>query len=268
MKFSVLIPVYKNDKPEQLVECFNSIREQTVQADEVLVLIDGPVDDNLRNVINNSSFNAHYFEKNRGLPYVLNDGIKLASHELIFRMDADDIAVADRFEKQIEYFNINQDTALLGGQIQEFLDSIEYLQGIRSVPLDQFSIAKFAKWRNPFNHPTVAFRKNIVEGLGGYNTKATYFEDYDLWVRMIAQNYKVANLPDILCYMRINNAFIQRRAGWKYLKSEMYLLKKMKELKFISLPYFLFLCSVRLPVRILPVNLLKILYRAVRKFKP
>lgn len=263
MKFSVLIPVYKNDRPEQITECLRSIENQTLKANEVLILVDGPVSEEIRHVINNSPFTAHYFERNRGLPFVLNEGIKLARNEHIFRMDADDIAVPLRFEKQIGFFKNNPETALLGGQIQEFLESKDQLKGKRLVPLKARDIIRFSRWRNPFNHPTVAFKKSIIEALGGYDTKAAYFEDYELWIRIIAKGYPVANLPEVLCYMRINTAFIQRRAGLNYLKSELYLLKRMKSLNFISLPQFLFLSAVRLPARLIPISLLKMIYGSI-----
>lgn len=263
MKFSVLIPLYKNDRADQVKECLESIRCQTLKADEVLILVDGPISDDLKDVIENSRYRVQYFEQNRGLPHVLNDGIKLAQNEIILRMDADDIAVPDRFEKQIAYLEYYQDVVVLGGQVQEFLNSMKNLKGIRAVPINKEEIKKFARWRNPFNHPTVAFKKSIIESIGGYNTEAISFEDYDLWLRVISKGYNVANLPGVLCYMRVNDAFIKRRAGFDYLLREFYLLKKMLSYNLIDLPYFILLCFVRLPLRLLPVSLLKVLYRAV-----
>lgn len=259
--FSVLIPVYKNDKSNQLLECFDSINKQTLKADEVIILIDGPVGEDLRKVIDESAFSTKYFEKNRGLPHVLNDGIKLAKHDWIFRMDADDIAVPDRFEKQVKYLQSNLDCTLLGGQVREFTDSLENLHGIRAVPTDGKSIRSFGKWRNPFNHPTVAFKKEIALQLGGYHSDAYFFEDHELWLRFIANGHKVANLPDVLCYMRIGNSFLMRRSGTSYIKHELYFFRRMKEIGIIGYPYFFLLCLIRFPLRLLPISWLEWIYK-------
>jgi glycosyltransferase involved in cell wall biosynthesis len=261
MQFSVLIPVYKNDKANQLIDCFDSIKDQSVKADEVLVLIDGPIGDDLHKVIYESGFNFHYFEINRGLPHVLNDGIKLAKHPWIFRMDADDIALSNRFSKQVAYIESHPDVTLLGGQVQEFSDSLNNLHGVRVVPEASNNIRSFSRWRNPFNHPTVAFKKEIALKLGGYDGNAYFFEDHEFWLRFIADNQVVANLPDILVYMRIGDFFLKRRSGQKYIKHEIYFFKRMRELGIIGYPYFFLLCAIRLPLRLLPISWLKIIYK-------
>lgn len=261
MQFSVLIPVYKNDKANQLIDCFDSIKRQTVKANEVLILIDGPVGDDLRKVIDESSFKAHYFEKNRGLPHVLNDGIKLASYPWIFRMDADDIAVPERFSKQVNYLESHPQVTLLGGQIKEFSDSLENLHGIRAVPETPSEIRSFGRWRNPFNHPTVAFKKDVALKLGGYDSHAYFFEDHELWLRFIADNQAVANLPDILVYMRIGDSFLKRRSGQQYIKHEIYFFQRMRKLGIIGYPYFFLLCAIRLPLRLLPISWLNVIYK-------
>lgn len=261
IQFSVLIPVYKNDKKSQLRECFDSIKAQTRQPNEVLILVDGPVSDELRSEIENSSFKSHFFEQNRGLPHVLNDGLKLAKFDYIFRMDADDIAVTDRFEKQATYLELHPQVALLGGQVREFTDSLSNLHGIRQVPQSPKEILSFGKWRNPFNHPTVAFKKSVALELGGYNSRAYFFEDHELWLRFIASNQVVANLPDVLCYMRIGDSFLNRRSGTNYIKHEIYFLNRVREIGLVGYPYFFFLCAIRLPLRLLPISWLKLIYK-------
>lgn len=261
MEFSVLIPVYKNDLPGQLLECLDSIKNQSCPPTEVLILVDGPIGQELKQVIEDSGYSSHYFEKNRGLPHVLNDGIKLAKFNWIFRMDADDIADPRRFGMQLSYLNDHPDVSLLGGQVREFTDSLGNLHGIRAVPVSSEKIRNFGKWRNPFNHPTVAFRKDVAIKLGGYDGRAYFFEDHELWMRFIADGQKVANLPDVLVYMRIGNSFLKRRSGTSYIKHEIYFLHRLKEIGIISYPYFLLLCSVRLPLRLLPVTALKVIYK-------
>lgn len=261
MNFSVLIPVYKNDKPNQLIECFDSMDAQTIKPSEVLVLVDGPISDDLKKVISESGFSAQYFPQNRGLPHVLNDGIKLAKYDWIFRMDADDVAVETRFQKQIEFLSQHPNVTLLGGQVREFSDSLKNLHGIRAVPTEANDILKFGRWRNPFNHPTVAFKKEIALKLNGYDSHSYFFEDHELWMRFIADGQAVANLEDVLCYMRIGDSFLMRRSGTSYIKHEIYFLSRLRKLGIISYPYFFLLCAVRLPLRLLPISILKVIYK-------
>lgn len=110
MKFSVLISVYKSDNPEHLETALKSIWDnQILKPDQIVLVQDGPVGDEIVNIINN--FKAILDDKlsflelsvNLGLARALNEGLRLCKYDLIARMDSDDICFPNRFEKQIAF---------------------------------------------------------------------------------------------------------------------------------------------------------------------
>src|SRR5699024_6923018 len=126
------------------------------------------------------------FEKNIGLGKVLPIGVKTCTYDLIARMDTDDIAREDRFEKQIMEFSQDAQLDIIGSHILEFDKSVDNILSRRIVPLTQEEILKFSKKRNPFNHMTVMYKKKSVLGAGNYkHVRGLGYEDYDLWVRML-----------------------------------------------------------------------------------
>ena len=172
MKFSVLMSLYTKENPQFLRECFDSLKAQTLQADEVVVLFDGPVTPELDTVVQEYEtqlpIKAVRFPQNRGLGKTLNDGLNYCSHEWIFRMDTDDICVPERFEKQVAFIEQNPETIIFGGQIAEFGEHIQDIVAYRNVPTDSKEIIKFTRLRCPFNHMTVAYQKSKVLECGGH----------------------------------------------------------------------------------------------------
>lgn len=149
-------------------------------------------------------------EKNQGLATALRLGTKHVSTNWIARMDSDDISVPNRFEIQLKEIMKNPNLAIVGGQIKEFALNINNVVGQREVPISPNLICDFIKWRSPFNHPTVMLNKKIVKKVGGYISFGN-LEDYYLWSRIIANNYNVKNISDILVYMRVDEGMYARR---------------------------------------------------------
>ena len=234
-KFTVLLPVYKNDRPDWFKQSLDSVLNQTLVPDEVLIVVDGAIPDSLSSVINqyNGRVKVTWIPENKGLWNALNVGIEVASSNLIARMDADDVSTKDRFEKQVAEFEEDRDLALLGGQIIEFIDKTDDKGAQRRVPLSQDAIVKFAKYRSPFNHPTVMFRKSMVQRVGGYH-ELYRTEDYDLWVRMIQAEMKMKNLPDVLLYYRTNSANSSRKATSLQHEESLALQKRMRSAELLS----------------------------------
>ena len=124
-KFSVLMSLYKNEKPEYLREALDSVLNQTLLPDEIVIVEDGPLTEELNAVLKeykekNSSIRLIPFAKNRGLGLALRDGIVECKNEWIARMDTDDICKPERFEKQLAYLENHKDIVLLGTAIEEF----------------------------------------------------------------------------------------------------------------------------------------------------
>lgn len=266
MKFSVLMSLYFKEKPQFLIECFESLQKQTVQADEIVVIFDGKVTDELEQVVQNFAEKLPLvivrLPENRGLGKALNEGLTHCKNEWVFRMDTDDICVPERFEKQVAFIEQNPETVIFGGQIAEFGTDVTDIVSYRYVPTEQADIVKFTQKRCPFNHMTVAYKRSAVLECGGYQDLQ---EDYYLWIKLVGSGKKVANLADILVYARVGNGMVGRRRGIEQAKAE-WRLFKLKQQVGIQNPisgFAVFL--MRALPRLLPVSLLSQIYKLTRK---
>lgn len=262
-KYSIVTSVYKNDKPLFVERALDSITNlQTLPPDEVVLIVDGPVPSLLESLIkyrekeSNGLYHVIWLKENGGLGNALRIGVKEAKNDVIVRMDSDDVAAPDRFQKQIEYLNQHPECDIVGGQISEFIDDESNIVGSRIVPCTNEEIYKGIVSRCPFNHMTVAMRRSKVLAVGNY-IDWHYNEDYYLWIRMAEAGYKFANLPDTLVNVRVGKDMYARRGGWKYFKSEKGLQDYMLRKKMISLPRYAFNVAVRFGVQVVMPNSLR-----------
>ena len=265
--FSVLQSVYKKDNPEFLSQSLLSIADNTLQPVQIVLVKDGTLTAELEAVIaewqEKLPLKVVGYEENRGLAHALNYGLQFVETEIVARMDSDDIAYANRFEKQIGFMEQNPDVALCSGYISEFNTNELIPKSIRRVPLLQEEIVPYLKKRNAFNHMAVCFKKSAVVASGGYE-EVPYFEDYDLWIRIVQKGYAVANIPELLINARVGNDMIGRRHGFAYARHEIFFLKRQMKSGFISRGEFLKLVVKRVPVRLLPKRGLEIIYKLLR----
>ena len=273
MNFSVLLSLYHKENPVALEQCFQSIwTDQTIQPTEIVLVLDGPVGEQLSQCVDKwqhtigETLKVIPLSQNIGLGKALNKGLEHCSNEWIFRMDTDDICKADRFEKQIQFIQSNPDVVLFGGQILEFDQEPNDSTVIKSVPTTHAEIKKFAQKRCPFNHMTVAYKKSVIMELGGYQHHL-FMEDYNLWLRVIGQGYEVANLPDVILYARVGNGMHARRKGVEYIKSEKQLLNLKKELKLQNPIHANMLFLIRSAFRLMPSSLLGTIYNTFLRKK-
>lgn len=272
MKFSVLLSVYKNEKPEYLQVALMSIVNQTLLPDEIVIVEDGILTLGLDVVIQN--FKDKYknivkllpFKENRGLGLALHDGVLACSYEYIARMDTDDIALPKRFEKQLAYLKEHPDVAMVGSWITEFSKDAEHPDTITKLPYTYGDIVAYAKKRNPFRHMTVIYKKSAVIDSGNYRD-FLWFEDYDLWVRMIQKGYKVANIPEVLVNVRADDAMFARRSGWKYWRQDMRFQRMLLAFSYIDIFMFLQNIVVRTIMRVFPNFLRIFLYKNILRIK-
>ncbi len=271
MKFSVLLPVYWKDKPEYLEKAICSILSQTMPPDEVVIVKDGPLSAGLDSLIekfvqNRSGlFRILALEKNMGLGEALRQGLDCCSNSIVARMDSDDYSIPERFEKQIEALTADPELDLVGSYIAEFEGSIENIKSIRNVPLSINEIKSYAKHRNPINHVTVMFKKSAVLKAGGYKSLHG-FEDYYLWMRMLAEGCKMLNLPLELVLVRVDNMFT-RRGGLDYVKSERKLQREFLKSGYINWSEYIFNIVVRQVTRIVPNRTRKFVYMKLLRKK-
>lgn len=237
--FSVLMSLYYKEKPEYLRECLNSLLNQTVKADEWVIVKDGPLTNELEDVL--KEYDEKYpnlikyviFEKNQGLGLALRAGVPESSHELIARMDTDDICVPNRFERQLKEFMKDENLDICGSHIKEFDGDISNILSIREVPLKNDEIIQYQKRRSAYNHVTVMFKKSSVLKSGNYE-HAPFMEDDMLWTRMILAKCQGKNIDVYLVYARTGVNMIARRGGWSYFKKYRESRKKVYKLGLAS----------------------------------
>jgi glycosyltransferase involved in cell wall biosynthesis len=264
-RFSVLLSVYSKDSPEHLKECLVSLKAQTLQPNDFVVVKDGLLTAELDTVIDDfkkagEGIQVIQLTENKGLGSALSIGLNYCLNDVVARMDADDIAHPHRFEKQISYLFLNKDVAVVGCNLQEFNDKIGDIQRVKKVPLRYNDIKNYARFRNPLNHPSVVFRKSIIEKVGSYQ-HMPLFEDYYLWLRILKGGYKLENLGECLLYFRVGNQALTRRHGLEYLKKEMSFFLKCAREQLIPVHFVLFLFFIRFPFRLLPKKLFLNIYQ-------
>lgn len=267
MNFSVLLSLYIKEKPEFLRECLESLKNQTLPATEIVMVFDGAITPELEAVVNEYTtklpMKIIQLPKNVGMGNAFNEGLKNCSYEWVFRMDTDDICLPHRFEKQVNFIKRNPNVVLLGSHIAEFNNNINEVVSYRKIPIGNQAIRKFSLARTPFNHMTVAYKKQIAIDAGGY--RSYLLEDYSLWLRIIAKNYEVGNIDDVLVYARVGNNMVSRRRGKEYIKGEWQLFKLKRSLKLQPLLPNFFIFTLRASLRILPTNLLRVVYKFLRQ---
>lgn len=249
MSFSVSMCVYGKDNSAHFKQAVDSILDQTVKPSEVVLTVDGPVPDELDDIIKNYGINPIFkvirLSQNMGHGIARRTGLDNCSNDLVALMDADDLSAKNRFELQLQEFEKNPNLDIVGGNITEFVDSPEKIVGKRIVPETDAEIKLYLKKRCPMNQMTVMFKKTSVQKVGGYQD---WFcnEDYYLWIRMALANMMFANVPEVLVNVRAGKDMYKRRGGWRYFKSEAGIQCLMFRNKIISLP----LCAYNIAVRI------------------
>lgn len=257
-KFSVCMSVYYGDNAVFFSESLASIFRQTRLPDEIVLVVDGPIGDDLNLVINNyyqrhNNFKVIRLEKNSGHAIARQSGLDATKYDYVAVMDSDDIALPDRFEKQMAYIEKHPEVDVLGGQIDEFIGTPENVIGRRIVPTSDSEIKDYLKNRCPMNLVTVVLKKESVEKVGGYIDWYCE-EDYYLWIRMFKAGMTFANLPDNLVNVRVGKDMYARRGGWKYFKSEAKLQHYMYINGIIGVGDFLTNVAKRLIVQVMLPN--------------
>lgn len=259
---SILMSVYRNDKPDYLGKAVYSIyQHQSLKPNEIILIVDGPVSDELKQQIIKLEnqipcLRTNWLKENGGLGNALRIGVEMAQNDLIARMDSDDCSLPERFELQMDFIRKNPSIDILGGQINEFIDSENNVVGKRIVPTGHEELIGYTKKRCPFNHMTVMFRKESVLKVGNY-IHWHYNEDYYLWIRMAEAGCKFANLPETLVNVRVGKDMYDRRGGWKYFKSEKGIQDYMLKHGIISIPRYCYNVAGRFAVQVAMPNKLR-----------
>ncbi|HEY9324656.1 MAG TPA: glycosyltransferase, partial [Agromyces sp.] len=237
-KFTLLMPVYRGDDPAHFTKAFSSsVTAQTRRPDEIVLVQDGPVgaalDDAILAAIDGSPVPVvhHRIAENVGLAHALSEGLERCAHDIVARMDADDISLPERFAKQVPLVESGLD--LVGTGMLEFLDDVGSIVGRRVPRTDAEDIARYARFHDPFSHPTVVYRRSAVTQAGGY-LPLGLMEDYWLFARMIDSGAAVGNLAEPLVMYRVGAGAYARRGGREQWRSERQLQRALRSIGFTT----------------------------------
>lgn len=211
---TVLMSVYNDER--YLSDSIESILKQTFTDFEFLIIDDGSTDSTAailsRYAYIDSRVRIHTLHGNRGLGYCLNLGVSLAMGKFIARMDADDISRPDRLQRQVLFFQDNQELDVLGSYAV-LIDEYGNGDRVRSVPLTKGDISRNV-WSNPFIHSSVMFKKESILRIGSYMPKLARRQDYELWFRAVKHNLNMQNIADpLISYRFSENTFKKNNVG-------------------------------------------------------
>lgn len=216
-QYSVLSSVYNKENPHYLRRSIDSIISQRFVTDDFVIVKDGPLTKELEAILDEYSSKYNFihvcgYEANKGLGAALNFGLAKCKNELVARMDTDDISLPNRFEKQIAAFNKDPELGILGSDILLFSDDENVIEGRKKMPSTYEEIYRFGKRRNPFNHPTVMYKKSIVAQYGGYN-ETQRGEDLSLFTKIVQNHVNAMNISEPLLLYRSNIDQFSRRTS-------------------------------------------------------
>lgn len=263
--YSVLMSVYTKENPIWFQESIKSMLKQSVPPAEIVIVKDGPLTKELESVLAQYRLQEeHLFyivdlEKNMGLGPALNKGVQACHNEIIVRMDTDDYSCPNRVEMQLKAME-EKNADIVSSNIGEFSDDICHVIKYKEVPETHEEIYRYAKRRNPFNHPAVMYKRSKVLEAGNYQ-KCDWIEDYDLWVRMLQQGCRGYNVQKPLLLMRVNENAYKRRGGWKYLKSMLAFNRKLLKGRWCRLPDFFVRSAANILVTLIPNKMRNRVYK-------
>jgi glycosyltransferase involved in cell wall biosynthesis len=235
--FSLLVPVYDGDRPDHLRRALRSaVDDQTVRPDQVVIVRDGPVRDELAECLDEFVRRSPVpvtlvpLPHNSGLGPALDQGLAASWFDVIARMDADDVAMPHRFEVELPLI---EDADIVGAGLLEFVEDTDHIVGQRTPPTEPGQIQRYARMHDPFNHPTVVYRRRAVLAAGGYGD-LPLMEDYALFARMLAGGARAVNVAEPLVFYRVGAQAYKRRGGAALLRSELRLQREFRRRGFTT----------------------------------
>ncbi len=267
LPFSLLMSVYAGDCAQFLHRAFtSSVQQQVRRPDEVVLVQDGPVSAELLACMETLGAESPVpvtrvrLDRNEGLAKALEAGLAACRHEVVARMDADDISLPDRFARQLP--EIERGADLVGSALLEIGADEHEVVGRRTPPTSAAVIERTARLHDPFNHPTVVYRRSAVEAAGGYE-HLPLMEDYWLFARMIASGARTTNRPEPLVLYRVGAGAYERRGGRALLRAEIALQLRFLQCGFTTRREFMRNVVVRGLYRLVPAGLRRRAYRLI-----
>lgn len=268
-KISTLMSTYHSETASNLDASLRSLEAQSVLPDQLVLVVDGPVDRDQENVI--AEFIARgkipttlvRFTSNRGLAEAMNAGLNRCLGQFVMRMDSDDICTSDRVEQQITYAETHPEVDVIAAWSEEFFEDGGRPQ-LKVTPAGHDGIVRALRWRNVVHHPTLMVRKKSLLAVGGYRSTFGFLEDYDLFVRLVLSGARFHAIPKILLYVRSSTAQRSRRGGLKYLINEIKFRVECLRTGFLSVRQFLVITLMYTVFRLLSGAVRRRLYGLAR----
>jgi len=265
---SVLIAIYRDTQTSDLRLCLQSMAEQTVPANEIVVVADGPITPDLEQVLESMApvlpIRVVRLDTNRGLGAALHIGVEACSFAIVARMDSDDIAYPRRFERQLAAFDAAPELDILGSFASE-IDSLGRPGPLRRMPTSHADIVS-CLWANPIIHPAVMFRRDRIIYAGSYDPSLRRRQDYELWFRCAQAGLQFANLAEPLLYYRFTESTHKRQRKGDLWKQA---LIGMAGSRRLGLPFAAQIgCFVPFLRSLLPLTVQHSVYRWAGKFDP
>jgi len=264
--FSLLLPVYDGDRPGYLQRALrSSVDDQSVRPDQIVIVRDGPVRAELAACLDEIRATSPVpvtfvpLPRNTGLGPALDRGLAESWFDVVARMDADDVAMPHRFEVELPLI---QNADIVGAGLLEFVTDTDDIVGQRVPPTDPGQIQRYARMHDPFNHPTVVYRRRAVLAAGGYGD-LRLMEDYALFARMLQGGARAVNVAEPLVFYRVGATAYKRRGGTDLLRSELALQRELRRRGFTSRAEYLRNVAVRGGYRLIPWWCRRALYRPI-----
>jgi glycosyltransferase involved in cell wall biosynthesis len=264
--FALLLSVYDGDRPDFVRRAFRSaVDDQIVRPDQVIIVRDGPVREELDECLDDLRATSPVpvtfipLERNGGLGPALDRGLAASWFDVIARMDADDVAMPHRFAVELP---LMQDADIVGAGLLEFIKDTDDIVGRRVPPTDPDQIRRYARMHDPFNHPTVVYRRSAVLAAGGYGD-LPLMEDYALFARMLDHGARAVNVAEPLVFYRVGADAFKRRGGTKLLSSELRLQREFRRQGFTTPAQYVRNVLVRGGYRLIPWWCRRAMYRPI-----
>lgn len=264
MDVTAVIAVHPDDEDEGFKAAVESLLDQTLTPDELLIVSDEHIRTKQQWLIDDwvdeypDIVQQIEIPSSEGRGAARATGVEAASNELVALMDADDVSVDTRLERQAGFLKSTDTADAVGGFIAEYDSNLESQTGVRKVPTDPSTIRKMAKIRCPMNHPTVMVRRSAVLDAGNYRD-LDYGEDWDLWLRMLQNGSQLWNLPTILVKARTGEDWHKSR-GSSIVFDEVRLQKRFVDDGTVNPAIAALNLGVRLPVRLAPDTMRREIY--------
>tara|TARA_Y100001968_G_C19287000_1_gene682202 strand:+ start:97 stop:930 length:834 start_codon:yes stop_codon:yes gene_type:complete len=267
--YEFLGSAYFKTSKKELIKSLESINLQLYKASATILVLDGEVKNSLEETISEyqkiMNLKIIRLKRNLGLGLALREGLKYCTQKYILRFDTDDYNEPNRSLKQIEYIHTG-DYDIISSWVYEYKDGKENYNRIKKIPLTKEKIKSSIYYRNPFNHPSVCFKLQAILSLQGGYRDVHFYEDYDLWIRAVFNDLKLANMEDLLVGMNINNQ-IESRKGYKLVAAEAKLIKTFRDHSYLYMIKFLPFFLIRSLVRLMPSKVLSYIYNKFLRTK-